>query len=89
MFPRKQTTEPKLVILVSFSQEKLHHTQTDTSIHIIIAGCSMPLRGFFWATLYVENNVVVTPSRARKRDFLRYFFINLAFSFDKKTTLLG
>ena len=51
MCPRKQTTEPKLVILVSFcSGEVTSYTGTSLILHLHIVG-SMPLH-FFWATLY-------------------------------------
>ena len=50
MCPRKQTTEPKLLILVPFSSgEVTSYTDTSYCIHILWeVSCS----GFFWATLY-------------------------------------
>ena len=50
MCPRKQTTEPKLVILVSFfSWEVTSYTDTSYCIHILWEACRSV---FFWATLY-------------------------------------
>ena len=50
MCPRKQTTEPKLLILVSFfSGEVTSCTDTSYSIHIL---WEVSRFVFFWATLY-------------------------------------
>ena len=51
----KQTNEPKLVILVSFSQEKLPHTLIAVIASTFCGKCVIPF--FFWATLC---NYIVT-----------------------------
>ena len=48
MCPRKQTTKPKLLILVSFFSEVISYTDTSYCTHIM---GSIPFC-FFWATLY-------------------------------------
>ena len=50
LLPRKQTTESKLLILVSFFSGEVT-SYTDTSYCILNTVGSMPFR-FFWATLY-------------------------------------
>ena len=51
MCPRKQTTEPKLLILVSFfSGEVPSYTDTSYCIHIL---WEVSRSVFFWATLYI------------------------------------
>ena len=58
MCPRKQNTDPKLLILVSFlSGEDTSYTNTIAIASTHIAG-SMPFR-FVWATLYKENNKLI------------------------------
>ena len=56
MCPRKQTTLPKLLILVSFfSEVTLLYTDTSYYIHVL-CGC-MPFH-FLWATLYTDSMTV-------------------------------
>ena len=56
MCPRKQTTEPKLVIMVSlFSGEVTSSTDTSYCIHILWEVC---LSVFFWATLYRQFLII-------------------------------
>ena len=49
MCPRKQTTEPKLLILVSFFSEDTYYTDTSHCIHLLWEVCRSVI---LWATLY-------------------------------------
>ena len=51
MCPRKQTTKPKLLILVFFSGEVTSYTDTSYCIHIL---WEVSHSIFFWATLYIK-----------------------------------
>ena len=56
MGPRKQITEPKLLILVSFCSEVTSYTDTS---HIASTFCGRYAAPFFfsWATLYTRSRV--------------------------------
>ena len=62
MCPRKQTTEPKWLILVScLSGEVTSYTDICTSycIHIHVSCGKYPVPFFFWATLYRHSSFLV------------------------------
>ena len=66
MCPRKQTAEPKLQILVSFSSGKLPHTLIPVIASTYCGKCGVP---FFWATLYCiqRNTEIIGTVEERER----------------------